>query len=174
MNENQLIQRARLLIEQNRPQQAEELLRQVLAMSPDLANAHSLLAICLLQEEGHLEEATKEAEQGIHFAPDDEFAFYVHALVLNKRNRLDESIQSVRQAIAIDPSSATFHGLLAQLWARKNKWKEVLKSAETGLQYDPEDESCRALRSVALERLGRVEDALDEANRSIDGYGKFR
>lgn len=168
MNENQLIQRARLLIEQNRPQQAEELLRQVLAMSPDLANAHSLLAICLLQEEGHLEEATKEAEQGIHFAPDDEFAFYVHALVLNKRNRLDESIQSVRQAIAIDPSSATFHGLLAQLWARKNKWKEVLKSAETGLQYDPEDESCRALRSVALERLGRVEDALDEANRSIE------
>ncbi len=168
MNEIQLIQRARLLIEQNRPKQAEELLRQALAMSPDLANAHSLLAICLLQEENRLEEATEEAEQGIHFAPDDEFAFYVHALVLNKRNRIDESIQSVRQAITIDPSTATFHGLLAQLCARKNKWKEVLESAETGLQYDPEDESCRALRSVALERLGRVEDALDEANRSIE------
>ena len=168
MNEIQLIQRARLLIEQNRPQQADELLRQALAMSPDFGMAHSLLAICLLQEEDRMREATEEAEQGIHFAPDDDFSFYVHALILDKRNRIDEAIQSIRQAIALDPSAASAHGLLAQLMTRKNRWHEVLKAAETGLQHDPEDETCRAFRSLALERLGRVEDALDEANRSIE------
>ena len=85
MNPDVAIQRARLLLEQDRHTQAGELLRGALAMNPDNSEAHGMLALCLMQDRDQLTEATHEAQQAIHLDPDDPFGYYIQALVLDKR-----------------------------------------------------------------------------------------
>lgn len=167
MNILQLIQRAELLIQQDRHAQAEDVLRQVLSEEPDFGIAHSLLAICIMRDRDKLAEATLEAEQGIHLDPDSGFAFYVHAIVMNARNRFEDAMGSVVRAIELDPSEARYHGTQAQLFAKKEKWEPCLETAQTGLQFDAEDEVCQLMNTLALERLGRIDDSLAEADRAI-------
>ncbi len=167
MSLNQNLERAQLLIQQSRYEQAEKFLMQVLAEDPQNGYAHSLLAICMMQDRDRLHDATREAEAGIHFDPDDSYSYYVHSVVMSKRKQVDQAMQSVERAIQINPAHADYHGLQAELYQDKKKWQACLESAETGLQFDPENEVCAVYRSLALERLGNVSDALAEANRAI-------
>ena len=48
MNIETNMQRARLLLQQNRNELAAEQLKQVLAQEPDVGEAHALLALCFL------------------------------------------------------------------------------------------------------------------------------
>lgn len=163
----QLLLRAQLLISQNRYQQAEEVLGQVLASDPNQGTAHAWMAICQLQDRDRLDSATREVETAIHLQPDDDFPYYVRAVVMLQRNRWDEGLESIQQALALNPGSSTYYGLEAQVFANQKKWKACLNSAEQGLQCDPDDEQCRAFRSLALERLGRLDDATEEARIAI-------
>ncbi|QDT10347.1 tetratricopeptide repeat protein [Planctomycetes bacterium K23_9] len=163
---NQHIERAQLLIQQDRFEQAEDSLRQALADDPQNGYAHSLLAICMMRDRDQLLAATQEAEQGIHCEPEFSFSYYAHSMVMQKRGQYDAAMQSVKRAIEIDPTDAAFHASQAGLFAHSDKWAECLEATETGLSFDPENQQCASLRSHALERLGRVTDALEEAERA--------
>ena len=163
----QLLSRAHLLMAQQRYELAEEVLGQELAQDPNSAMAHSLLAICMLQDRDRIKDATREAEQGIHLAPDSAYSFFVHAQVMRQRNQFDEGLASIDRAIALEPDDPAFYAVRAAFLGQKNDWRACLEAAETGLQYDPDDEACRAFRSLSLERLGRVQDAVSEAQLAI-------
>ncbi len=166
MTTDKYVERAQLLIEQNRAEQAEQVLRQGLAENPQDGYAHSLLAICMMRDRDRLVEATGEAELGIRSEPGQPFSYYAHSLVMERRNQIDQALTSIERAIELNPVAAAFHGARSGLLGQKEKWAESLEAAETGLQFDAEDEFCGARRSIALERLGRVSDALAEAERA--------
>jgi tetratricopeptide (TPR) repeat protein len=167
MNNEALMQRARLLLQQNRTEQAAEQLMQVLAHEPDLSEAHALLALCWLENKDKWHDATREAEYAIHLEPDSPLAHYVHACVLDKRSRTNEAIEAIVEAIRLDPSSSHYYAKHAALLAQKTKWQEALEAASIGLSLDPEDTSCASLRAFALERLGRTTDALAESAKAV-------
>ena len=64
--------RGLLLFQQSRYELAETELRQALAAEPDDAYAHAVLALCLIERK-QPNEATDEARQAIHLAPDMPF-----------------------------------------------------------------------------------------------------
>ena len=167
MNSEILIQRARLLYEQHRLEQAAEQLKQILSQDPDNAGAHALLALCLLDNNDHWHNATREAEQSIHLAPDDSFSHYVLASVLEKRSRFDEAISAISEAIRLDPGQSHYYALHASLLAQIENWPSCLETASLGLQLDPDDTSCANMRAFALERLGRTNDALEQADNAV-------
>ncbi len=163
---NQNIERAQLLINQNRYEQAEGFLGLALADDPQDSDAHALMAICMIRDRDRLLEATREAEAAIHSDPENPFAYYAHCLVMQRRKQTEQAMTSIDRAIELNPVSAPFHGIRAGLFAESNRWQQCLESAEIGLEYDAENEQCAALRSHALERLGRVNEALAEAERA--------
>lgn len=167
MNPEVAISRAELLISQQRYPQAIESLHQALAQMPNDARAHSLLGLCLAQNRDQLTAATREAEQGVHLAPDDSFSHYILAIIWDQRNRNAPAMEAINQAIVLDPASAEYHGLRGHLLAKQNQWQPALDAAQTGLSHDPEDQRCAAIRVLALERLGRVGDALAVAESAI-------
>ncbi len=61
METSAAIERAQLLISQQRYDMAQDLLRQALAQNPDHARAHAWLALCLSQNRDLLKDATREA-----------------------------------------------------------------------------------------------------------------
>lgn len=167
MNASLHLQRAGLLIEQNRWQQATDELKQTLAFEPDIGRAHSLLAICHAQNKDLLREATREAELGVGLAPDDDFAHYALALTLDKRNHFPEAVKAIEQAIALHPESSVYYGLKASLFAQQSRWKPAIEAAELGLSLDAEDETCQSLRSLALGKLGQVDGAVEQAEAQV-------
>jgi len=167
MNSDQLLDRARLLLEQQRYELAEDVLRQALAQDPDSGIVHSLLAFSLKRDRDQLAAASLAAERGVHLAPDEPFSYYALAAVQEARNQTKPAIESIKQAITLEPLDARLYGFQAHLSIKLQRWREALEAAETGLSLDAEDSACASARVLALERLGRVVDAVGEADRAV-------
>ena len=158
MSAEAAFERALLLFHQDRHELAETELRGLLSRDPNLAPAHSLLAMCLSEQE-KWEDAGREADLGVGSAPDLAFCHYARAHVLNDRNRFSEAEAAVREAIRLDPEDEHQLALLASVLMRQSRWKEALEAADRGLRIAPENVGCLNLRAMALQRLGRKGDA---------------
>ncbi len=155
---NPHLERARMLLSQSRYDMAEQELRQALGQEPNSAEAHSALAICLVEREA-FKEATEEAEHAIHLAPDSPFVHYVLSLVLLRRNRPLEAEQAIKNALQLDPYDADYFGMLAGISFTRRRWSDALEAAEQGLQIDPEHVDCTNMRARSLVKLGRKDTA---------------
>lgn len=156
-----------MLLQQHRYDLAERELRGILVEDPDLAEPHSLLAICIMQDESRLKEATDEAELAVGLEPDEPFGHYTLGHVWLARNRINEARQSAQLAIALDPYSAEYFGLLAKIELSNRSWQAALDAATSGLSVDPENSGCSHVRSIALERLGRSNEAVQSAREEL-------
>lgn len=155
---NTHLQRARLLLERARPDLAAQELRQQIAVDPDDALAHALLAVCLMQQKQRAE-ALAAAERAVHLAPDFAYAHFVRAHALEDLDRLKEAEASVAEAIRLDPDDADSFALLGSIRLRQRQWRGALEAAEEGLRRDGEHVGCTNLRALALTHLGRREEA---------------
>ena len=168
MNEHEARQqRIWLLLQQGRPERAEEELRLYLSDRPDCDWAHALLALCLTHMERH-QEAHHEAQTAVGLAPDNAFSHFVHSAVLTQANCLPEAEAAIREAIGLNQSSALFFGQLAKVQLRQQRWQEALTAAEQGLEIDPADDDCANLKSIALIRLGRRTEATDSLRGALE------
>jgi tetratricopeptide (TPR) repeat protein len=155
---NPTLQRAQLLFQQGRFDLAADALRETLAQDPQVAYAHSLLGLCLLQQKKY-EEATAEAQLAIHHAPDSAFGHYVLGVTFQDRNRFAEAQTAATEAVRIAPEDPDYWGLLAQTFFSRKRWQEAADAAAQGLQFDPDNTACTNLRAMALVQLGQKEAA---------------
>ena len=167
MNEEAILQRAQLLLQQGRTEQAGTELRRLLAANPNHSVAHALLSLTMLGDADDLVEAQREAQQAIHLDPTNDFGYYALSISLERQGKTVDAILAIKEALRIDPHDDDYHGVLASLLSKKNDWKGALEAAERGLAIDPDNDRCGALRSLALERLGRTGDAVTEALRAV-------
>jgi tetratricopeptide (TPR) repeat protein len=167
MSTEAIFQRGQLLFEQGRREQAAEQFRQVLSQEPNDANAHAFLALCLLENKDQWREATREAELAVGLAPDQYFAHYVLAVSFEKRNHFEDALKSIDSALSINPYVASIYGLKASVLLQQRRWGLALDAAEAGLEVDAENETCLSLRSIALEKLGRVGESVQQAEQTV-------
>ncbi|HEX6962655.1 MAG TPA: tetratricopeptide repeat protein [Lacipirellula sp.] len=163
---NQSLNRALLLYQHSRYQEAEQELRGVLAQQPHSAQAHSLLALCVLKQE-RLDEAQSEAEQAIALEPDWPRAHYVRSAVLEHRNRFAEAEASAREAVRLDASDPDNYARLGFVKYRQGDWLAAFTAAEKGLSFDAEHGDCGNLRTLALTKLGRRREAIANVDQSL-------
>lgn len=157
------LNRAQLLMQQHRYDLAEEQLRLALSEGTQAGTAHALLALCLLARD-KFEEATMEAQQAIHDAPDEALGFYALAAIQHKKHRLNDAQTTIAEAIRLEPWNAQHFLILSAIEGEKYRWPESLAAAEQGLACDPDHIGCNNLRAIALVKLGREA----EAGQSID------
>ena len=152
------LQRALLLYEQSRYDQAETELRRVLASEPNDAFAHAMLALCLAKGK-KLNEALAESQHAIHLAPDEAFPHHARASVLVEREDFAAAGAAVAESIRLDPHQADAFSLQAAVRLEQRDWNGALASAEKGLEIDAEHVGCTNLRAMALRQLGRKEES---------------
>ncbi|MBD2743774.1 tetratricopeptide repeat protein [Coleofasciculus sp. FACHB-1120] len=152
------LERARLLIEQSRYEMAEQELRQELAMEPDSAIAHTLLALCLNHRQMY-PEATQMAQRAIRLAPDWGYAHYVLAYILCDYNQLLEAETVLKEALRLSPDNPSYFALLSRIRYNQQLWHSALEAATQGLVVDPEDVECLNYRAMCLMQLGRLPEA---------------
>jgi tetratricopeptide (TPR) repeat protein len=166
MQPDAIWQRATLLFQQQRWDLAIQELRGLLALEPDRAVAHALLALALAQTDA-LDEALSEAQQAIGLDPELAFAHRALAAVLFQRDEHEPAAAAIHQAIELDPDEADHRGMLAQIRCAQRRWQDALVAADEGLALDPHDVDCLTLRSLALTKLGRAAEATDTVDAAL-------
>ena len=157
------INRAQLLMSQERWDLAEEAVRSAIGEDPDRGLAYSLLALIRIEEKNY-SEAQQLSERGLGLSPDEPYSHYVHSFVLLQRNKHKEAKESIELAISMDPYDAGFHAHKAAIEIQQYAWSDALASAEAGLQFDPNHVQCTNFRAIALTKMGQR----DQAGATID------
>ena len=155
---SQQIEKAQLLMQQERFAPAMKELAQALQANPDEPHVHALLAVCLRQLDRN-KEALEAARRAVQVGPDYAYAHYVLAGVYDQDDRFDEAERAIREAIRLDPEDADYHARLANLQMQQRRWEEGLRAAERALQIDPVHSGALNLRSMALDNLDRTDEA---------------
>jgi tetratricopeptide (TPR) repeat protein len=152
------IEKAQLLIGQQRFELAIKELRQELQSNPDEPHVHALLAVCLRQLDRN-EEALESARRAVQAGPDYAYGHYVLAGVYDQDDRLKEAEQAIREAIRLDPEDADYHTRLSSIQLQQRRWEEGLRAAERALELDPTNARGLNLRAMALSNLDRSDEA---------------
>lgn len=152
------LQRALLLMRQDRADEAIREFHAVLAEDSGDATAHACLAL-LHAERGAWKEGDDHARQAVALTPDSPFAHYALAKVFFHRQRFPEAASAIEEAIRLDPYDADSFSLLAAIRMSTSAWKKALAAADAGLAIDPEHQGCTTARSRSLLQLGDREAA---------------
>jgi len=157
------IERAILLIDNNRHAEAETLLRAAIGEDPSAALAYALLADALTGQE-KLQEAGDAARQAVGLAPDDADYQVMLARKLIDLDEYREAGTAVETALRLDPENVdglTAAGLLA---LNRREFDKAAQFTDEALRLDPNDEAAQHLRVMATTARGEHEDALEAAD----------
>jgi tetratricopeptide (TPR) repeat protein len=161
------LERAQLLLQQSRPADAEREALLALAEDPESAQAHAYLALSRVDLRKNTE-ALAAAQRAIALAPDNAFSHHIHALVLHRLDREKDGLAAIAEAIRLDPENENHFALQASIHLTLRDWPAALASAERGLAIHPEDVECANLRSMALVRMGRKEEAMQTVDYALE------
>src|SRR4051812_17815261 len=158
--------RARRLLAQSRPADAERETLLALASEPDDPSALALLALSRTDQGKH-DEALTAARGALGLAPDEAYFHYVHGFVLHRVDRDAEALEAAREALRLAPDEADYFSLVAAIELARRNWSLALEAAEQALALNPEHVNAANLRAMALVRLGRKEEATATVDHAL-------
>jgi tetratricopeptide (TPR) repeat protein len=161
-----LIERASQLIELSRYSEAEKYVKEVLTLDPSNVEAVVLLAVCK-SEQGQHDKAIELIRQAISQQPDNDYHLYLHALFSFRKEDFKEAKKFIDNAISFNPLHADYFGLLASININQKDWQFALESANKGLSLDSENLTCLNLRSTALFKLDKKEEAYSTIQEAL-------
>ena len=156
------LDRAWLLIEQNRFELAVKEADEALRAAPDDWRCHFVLSDALRLLE-RWDEADEAARAVIKLAPDVCHGHLALARVQAARGKTKDALKTLAAASELAADDPDYWCLLSHVQARSGKTSNALDAAEQGLALDPGHDECRLNHTVALINLGRV----DEADRAL-------
>lgn len=160
------LERAELLINQQRYDLAEEQLNKVLTEFPNHSLAMVYKALIKLQTKKS-KEAIQLAQATLAIDPESDFALYVMSAAYMDQNDPKNAEKSVLQAIAFDPHVARYYGLHANIKLMTRDFKEAKSISEQGLEVDPENLLCRNVLSTALLKLGNKSESFNTIESAL-------
>jgi tetratricopeptide (TPR) repeat protein len=155
MDINQHIQRATLLINTNRYDDAVKEINAALTIEPHNPQVLALAAGCYY-DMGNYDHSMSFTRQWLAAEPDNARAHYILALNYWQAEKKEQAKQHIRQAITFDPYDADYWATLGAFAMSDREWEKVLDYANKGLACDPEHAQSLNYRNLALTKLGRT------------------
>ena len=159
-------QRALMLLQTNRVDDAITELRTGLATDPDDGYLLALLAQSYLRKDDYTQAATL-AEQALATDPNESYFHSVRAQTLLTTNRSAAALKAIKEALRIEPTTPSYYSLLSVIHHHRKEWQEALEASEMGLELDAENVNLLNHRSEALVKLNRRAEAVETADFSL-------
>lgn len=158
----QILDAARVHLDQDRAGAAESLLAAAIEHTPDHQSLHLLLGECLLQQD-RLEEAYDHYTRGIFIGPDHPEYRFVAGTIASKLSRLEDAEAHYKLAQSMDRSNPKFPLYLAQVQRKMGKVDDARASLVIATRLDEHLSIAWAtLAAIALD-----ENRLDVATQYI-------
>ncbi len=127
-----------------KPELFEQLLRKLLQVAPDHAQANNALGYSFLERNVRLEEGMQLVEKAYQLAPDDAAITDSVGWGYYRQGKLDKSLEFLRRAFATTPDPEIAAHLGEVLWVQGSK-DEARKIWQDTLKAHPDSESLRVL-----------------------------
>jgi len=117
-----------------KPEVFEQLMRKVIQISPEYAQAYNALGYGLLERNERIPEAVALVEKALQLAPDDVSIMDSVGWGYYRSGKLDDSVKMLRRAFAGNPDPEIAAHLGEVLWVRGDKpeakkiWQDSLKA----------------------------------------------
>ena len=129
-----------------------DLLTRLLGEDPDHADAHALLALCLVQRQ-RIHAARTEAGIALASAPESAFAHLAMASALMALRRYTLAGDHIETALSLEPENASALRISARLDLLRERLRAAQEKAERACALDPTEADNWALRA-AISRAG--------------------
>lgn len=132
MEQSAALDRARVLLQAKRPQEA----LQELAREPEDGEA-SLLRGWALAQQGYLTAALKQTDRAIRSTPDSADAHTLRSLVLLALDRAHAALKAGREAVRLNPHNEVAHAARGRAAIEWGEWKEAETAAAEAIRLAP-------------------------------------
>jgi tetratricopeptide (TPR) repeat protein len=146
------LNRAKLALQSNRPDEAERLLRKWLERKPNDAPARLLLAQALLQLQ-RIDEGLAEARRVTREQSTNADAFLVLSAALIQKQgpkSQQEAEDAARRAVQLQPRTARAHVQLAEVLAARRNLADAKREAEEAARLEPRLPAAHLIRGMVL------------------------
>lgn len=161
-----MLSRANLLLAQGRAKEAEKQLSDALQQDPENDEALTLLARCKYDQR-QFREGIAIVQRAIQIVPDNGYYFYLLAFGYYQTDANHSAQRYLKHAITLQPYAADFYALWALILIDEKDFNQALEKANEGLAIDPENITCLNARSTALNKLKRVEAAIETMQNAL-------
>ena len=167
MTVDQMIQQAKLALNEGKLEEAEFLFKSILQAQPTNYKSHNNLGAILLKL-GKLEEAEVSFKQAIEHKPEFEAAHYNLGITMEKLDRLDKAEVSFKKAIEYKPDYFEAHSNLGITQEKLGRLDKAETSYKKAIEYKPEFEVAHYNLGIVLEKLGRYDEAETSYKKAIE------
>lgn len=161
------LQRADLLHEHRRYDEALAVLAEVLMIDPDCASAHFQKTWNLLELSGKKPEALDAIDTAVSLDPEEPVYRATRSLVLSRLRREKEAIVAAESAIAQNPELGLGWMAKAEALVGQGKWEEAEGAIRTALAIDPDDIGAANLLAHVLRMQNRLDVSSDEVGKRL-------
>ncbi len=139
---------------------AREAVDRALALEPDLPEAHVSLGAILSWYEWDFDAADAAFRRAIELGPQNAFAHYWYAILLNLINRPDEARARIDAALQLDPLALQIRNGLANQYQWHGDYEAAIREYRDILRIDPAFQNARRWLGLALVEAGRPQEGL--------------
>lgn len=155
-----LLQRASILMNQDRYQDAEKLIQQALSIAPDDDTAFYLLATCQYYLTDRQKDAIDSINRALAINSEEASYFALRALINQAQFKTKPALDDAETAIAIDPESYFGHLARGRVFLGMEKWTDAETSFRRALAIDPDNLNAGNLLAMALRHQNRSEETI--------------
>lgn len=153
-----LLERAEILLNQKRYDEAEGILSEMLSLDPNDSHVLYLLSEISLQK-NNPDKADELINSAIALYPDSPYYFYLKSRIYLQKEKIDQAEDYIKEAINLYPAEAAFFTLWGQMELLQKKYEDALGHANHALSIDANDIYALNLRSTALLKLNRKDES---------------
>ena len=140
---------------------------EALRLNPNLANAHSALAVIASFFEWNWQKAGLEFRRSLELNQGDGETYHSYGHYLLFMDRHEESEEAFRNALKMDPFSAFHRTCLGTTYLISNKFKLAEKTLLRAQELSPELPLIYFVRGFLKERQGKLEEAILEWQNAV-------
>ena len=143
---------------------------EALRLDPNLPEAYVALA-GTYEISGNLAEAERLIRRALELNPNQADAYLVFGRVHSALGRMDESLAALQRAAELNPLAPRILDNLAGELYLAGRYEESWKILERASALQPDSDQIQCYRARLLTKLGRREEALQQARQFVDKPG---
>jgi tetratricopeptide (TPR) repeat protein len=160
------IERANLLLEQGRVNDAIRELKNVLQQEPENDQALSIYARCYYKKK-EFDKGIETILEAIRIYPQNSYYFYLLGFGHYRKNRHREALEFLDKAISMHPYAPEYYGMIAHVYIAEKEFQKALSKANEGLALDSENINCLNARSIAQNKLKLTDEAIETMQNAL-------
>lgn len=108
-----------------------------------------------------------DLKAAIEIEPKNAKLLHILCILLARMNEVDDAMKQADKAVELAPNDASSFFVRAGVFALKDEFQKSHDDATKAIELNPEFLECYVVRGLALEKLGKVDEALKDFTTSL-------